>query len=128
ESMFGSLRTVALLAASAIPLLAVDPDRDFSGKWIFDPNTSNTRPISAPVERLLTVVSDDVAVHCAITRPDGSTVHWKYLLDGSDTRYTIGDEKRNSEVKWEGRALLVSTIVTGPQSFTISDRWTISRD
>jgi type IV secretion system protein VirB10 len=31
-------------------------------------------------------------------------------------------------VKWEGAALLVNTLVSGPEGYTIMDRWTLSRD
>lgn len=120
---------IVLAAGMSItPLLAIDPDRDFSGKWVFDPAGSNTRAIPVPQERFLTVVAQVAAIQCSSTNPDGSLVRWTYTLDGSETRYRIGDESRNSLVKWEGKALLVNTNVSSPQSYTISDRWTISRD
>ncbi len=126
---FARAATIALAAALLIgPLLAIDPDRDFSGKWIFDATGSNTRAISPPQERLLTVAVQDTAIQCSSTRPDGTPVQWTFALDGSDTRYRIGEEKRNSEVKWEGNALLVNTIVSGPASDSILDRWSLSRD
>jgi len=31
-------------------------------------------------------------------------------------------------VKWEGAALLVNTLVSGPPDYTVMDRWTLSRD
>jgi type IV secretion system protein VirB10 len=31
-------------------------------------------------------------------------------------------------VKWEGAALLINTLVSGPHSFTVMDRWRLSRD
>src|ERR1700690_3561966 len=129
--MLRHARAFAIVLAagfSITPLLAIDPDRDFSGKWVFDPASSNTRAISAPQDRFLTVVAQDAAVQCSSTLPDGSSVRWTYTLDGSETRYRVGEESRNSQVKWEGKALLVNTLVSSPQSYTISDRWTISRD
>jgi len=52
---------------------------------------------------------------------------WTYALDGSETRKQAGDELRSSIVKWEGAALLVNTQVSGPQHYTVMDRWEISR-
>jgi type IV secretion system protein VirB10 len=34
----------------------------------------------------------------------------------------------NSVTKWEGAALLVNTLVSGPENYAVMDRWTVSRD
>lgn len=34
----------------------------------------------------------------------------------------------NSLTKWEGAALITSTLVTGPRSYSLTDRWQLSRD
>jgi hypothetical protein len=125
--MFRIARTVTIVLAAAAcisPVLAIDPDRDFSGRWIFDSAGTNT----APQDRVLTIVEQDASIQCSSTRPDGSSRQWTYALDGSETRYRFGEERRNSQVKWEGGALLVNSIVSGPQSYTLMDRWTLSRD
>jgi len=128
--MFRIARTVITLAAAAslTPLLAIEPDRDFSGKWIYDSAGSNTRSISVPQARLLTVDVQDNTIQCSSIRSDGSPLQWNFALNGTATRYRLGEENHNSEVKWEGNALLVSTIVTGPQNYSIMDRWMLSRD
>jgi hypothetical protein len=41
---------------------AVDPQRDFSGKWFLDARGSNTQALPNPPEQTLTVVQQDVAV------------------------------------------------------------------
>ena len=129
--MFRFVRTgiifLAVLAASG-PILAIDPDRDFSGKWIYDSSASNTRAISAPEDQRLSITSDDSAAQCTSTRADGSSVKWSYALDGKDTRYVIGQDKFSSKTKWEGSALLINTIVSGSKSYSILDRWSLSRD
>ncbi len=66
-------------------------------------------------------------MHCS-GAPDGPPAEWSYALDGSETRYRIGAESRSSLVKWEGAALLVNTLVSGPQNYTEMDRWRLSRD
>ena len=122
--------SVAVLAVLAVvfPMYALDTERDFSGRWVFDAAGSDTRNIASPQERLLTVVAQDAGIRCSSVRADGGTMQWTLALDGSETRYSLGQENRSSQTKWEGRALLVNTIVSGPRNYTISDRWTISRD
>jgi type IV secretion system protein VirB10 len=105
-----------------ISLRAADPDRDFSGKWMLDANASSTRSIE-PVETSLTISQGDAGILCS-TGP----LQWSYALDGSETRKRIGEESRNSVVKWEGSALLINTLVSGPPDYTVMDRWTLSRD
>src|ERR1700680_3931245 len=118
--MFCMGRTVTIvLAALAFinPILAIEPDRDFSGKWIFDPSGSDTRAIAVPQDRFLTIVEQDAAIQCTSTRADGAAIEWTYDLNGSATRSVAGEESRNSKVKWEGNALLINTIVSGPKNY-----------
>jgi hypothetical protein len=119
---------VLAVLASVLPLHALDPERDFSGRWVFDATGSDTRKIATPPEQVLIVVAQDAAIRCSSPRADGGMSLWTYALDGSETRYSIGEENRSSQTKWEGRALLVNTIVSGSRNYTLSDRWTISRD
>jgi hypothetical protein len=117
--MFRLVRTATLVLALMPPLLAGDPDRDFSGKWILDARASNAQP----PELSLTCVQQDPLLKCS-----NGSIDWSYDLNGADTRYRFGDESRNSKVKWEGAALLINTIVSGPQNYSILDRWTLSAD
>lgn len=105
-----------------ISLRAADPDRDFSGKWVLDPAASSTRSIE-PVETSLTISQGDAGILCST-----GSAQWSYALDGSETRKRIGGESRNSVVKWEGSALLINTLVSGPPDYTVMDRWVLSRD
>ncbi|HEY1221836.1 MAG: hypothetical protein ABSE42_08725 [Bryobacteraceae bacterium] len=119
-----SYLATALLVASglAIPLRAIGPDRDFSGKWVLDPASSDIRSLGQ-VESSLTVSESDAAMLCS-----AESVGWTYALDGSETRRRVGGEFWNSVVKWEGAALLVNTLVSGPRNYTVMDRWELSRD
>jgi type IV secretion system protein VirB10 len=105
-----------------VSVWASDPDRDFSGKWTLDAAASDIRSLGQ-VESSLTVSQSDAAMLIS-TGPLG----WSYALDGSETRKRLGDESWNSVVKWEGSALLVNTLVSGPRDYTVMDRWTLSRD
>src|ERR1035438_2517587 len=119
-----SFLATALLIASGLTysLRAGDPDRDFSGKWVLDPASSDLRSLGQ-VESSLTVSQSALAILCS-TGPLG----WSYALDGSETRKRIGDESWNSVTKWEGAALLVNTLVSGPRDYAVMDRWELSRD
>jgi type IV secretion system protein VirB10 len=110
------------------PLAAIEPERDFSGKWTLDARGGNHRALPVPPEETLTVAQQDVAVRCEARSTDGSTLRWSYLLDGTETRSRSGAETRNSVAKWEGAALLINTLVSGPDNYTVMDRWTLSRD
>jgi len=100
---------------------ASDPERDFSGKWVLDQNASDTSVLPS-VETSLTVSQGDGGILCS-----AGTAQWSYALDGSETKKQIGDESRTSVTKWEGSALLVNTQVSGPQHYTVMDRWELSR-
>jgi type IV secretion system protein VirB10 len=113
----------ALVVALAAPVLlpAVDSDRDFTGRWMLDPNTT-----PAGAEHRLVIEQTDSLIRCSSSDP--SQRDWTYALNGDESRYTFGEESRNSVVKWEGAALLINTLVSGPQSYTVMDRWRLSRD
>jgi type IV secretion system protein VirB10 len=125
---FAPLAAAVVSLAWITPLSAIEPERDFSGKWMLDARGGDRRALPVPPDEMLTVAQQDVAVRCEARSPDGSTVRWSYLLDGTETRSRIGDETRNSVVKWEGAALLVNTLVSGPGNYTVMDRWKLSPD
>src|SRR4051812_31124524 len=114
----GTLTLLGVLWISPLP--GADPDRDFSGKWTLDAGASRLQDLDQPPERVLTVVQQDTAIHCS----DNAN----FALDGSETKYRIGDSTHSSAVKWEGAALLINTLVNGPRNYTIMDRWKLSRD
>jgi type IV secretion system protein VirB10 len=120
SSFAGNASLIAF--ALAISLHAADPDRDFSGKWILDPAASSTRELGQ-TETSLAISQSDVGILCS-TGP----AQWSYALDGSQTRKSIGEESRDSIAKWEGAALLINTLVSGQQDYTVMDRWQLSRD
>lgn len=108
--------------------MAIDSDRDFSGHWVLDANASNTRPLGVPPEQELNVAQQDIVISVSMPAGSGKPVEWFYSLTGAGARYTIGAESRNSIAKWEGAALLINTLVSGPQNYTVMDRWRLSRD
>jgi hypothetical protein len=116
----------AILLASLAPgvLSAVDPDRDFSGRWILDASASNSRPLPGNPEQSLTITEEHGVIQCT----GSSGAQWSYALNGSERESKVGAEIWNSQVKWEGAALLINTLVSGPRNSVVMDRWKLSRD
>jgi len=112
--------TVAL--GLAISLHAANPDHDFSGGWVLDPVASSTTSLGQ-VEESLKISQGDAGILCS-----AGGLQWSYALDGSETRKRVGEESRSSVAKWEGSALLINTQVSGPQDYTVMDRWVLSSD
>jgi hypothetical protein len=119
--------TVVLLLGGLAPLSAIDSDRDFTGKWVLDPGAGNLSSVSTQRDRALTISQRDTMIHCS-SGADNRAARWTYALDGSETRYSLGEETRKSVTKWEGAALLINTLVSGPRNYTVMDRWRLSRD
>jgi hypothetical protein len=125
---FARLAVTAILALSAVtPLCAADPDRDFSGRWDLDRNASDLRALTVETYEFL-AVEQSTDVHCTAIDVHGASLQWTYFLNGDESKYRIGADSMNSVVKWEGSALLINTLVSGPQSYAVMDRWTLSRD
>jgi len=124
QIMRRSFLVTALLMASGLAtfLRAADPERDFSGKWALDQAASDIRFVGQ-VETSLVVSQSESGIQCA-----AGPARWSYALDGSETKKHVGTESWNSVVKWEGAALLINTLVSGPRNYTLMDRWVLSRD
>jgi hypothetical protein len=111
-----------------VPLAAIGPERDFSGRWVLDDRPGGFRALPAEPEPLLVVVQREMTFQCSTSAAGGAAPEWTFAADGSESRYTIGGESRNTMAKWEGAALLIGTLVWGPQDYTVMDRWKLSRD
>jgi len=109
-------RAILLFCLAAAPLSA---QTNFTGKWSFDSGASDTQGLNSPAEPALAITQDGTAIHCN---------QYTLNLNRTETRYVVAGEHRSSIAKWEGAALLVNTIVTGPADYTLMDRWTLSRD
>lgn len=117
-----SIKALLIALGFSITLRAAGPGRDFSGKWVLDQVASRIRAF-AEVETSLAVSQDEGGIRCSMPG-----AQWSYALDGSETRIRVGEELRKSIAKWEGSALLIDTLVSGAQSYTVMDRWKLSAD
>ena len=128
-SRVASAIIIVFAVVSAPALSAADRDRDFSGTWLLDEKHSDLRSLSVAPGLVLTVTQEGSAIRCA--ESDGnvkSGPSWTYRTDGTATKYQLGPERMSSLTKWEGSALLINTIVTGPQNYAVMDRWKVSGD
>jgi type IV secretion system protein VirB10 len=110
---------------AALPC-AAQSERDFSGSWTLDRSHSN---IADPaVDPSLRVEQTANSVH--VIAPTAVSI---YPLDGRTRKYQTGDLEKSAVTKWEGDALLVNIIVSGPGSgpsanYSVFERWSKSRD
>ena len=95
-------------------LSAADSDRDFSGKWRLDTGSSRLQGLDIPAEPMLSIVQQETAIHCSSNA--------SYALDGKETKYRVAGSTYSSAVKWEGNALLINTLVSGPRDYAVMDR------
>lgn len=119
--------TFLILLVSLTIASAADSDRDFSGKWVLNEDHSEMHALTGEIYPVLTVEQRS-SMHVTATTAAGGTVEWSYRLDGEDSKFKVGDLSMNSAIKWEGAALLINTLVNGARSYTVMDRWTLSRD
>src|SRR5580658_4151026 len=125
--MLSSARVSFLFLTLAALSFAADPDRDFSGKWLLDGDHSEMHGLLGEIYPVLTI-DQQTTMRCTATTSAGTPAVWTYRLDGEDSKYKLGSDSMNSALKWEGTALLINTLVDGNQSYTVMDRWTLSRD
>jgi type IV secretion system protein VirB10 len=122
------MRVRALSIVLTVPCFAIlaageSSDRDFSGEWILDQQHSKTSTLPTIPNATLLVRQQGSAVTCT----EGG-VTWSLRLDGQESKYRTKDASMSSEAKWEGSALLINTLVSGPQNYVMEDRWELSGD
>jgi hypothetical protein len=115
----GSLVTflLALQAATA------QSNQDFSGDWNLNSARSEIQS-PGPGDPAMKVEQSAAS----LTWSAGAAIPSIYPLDGRTEKRRAGDSDFSITTKWEGAALLVNTIVSGPQNYTLMERWTRSRD
>ncbi len=127
HSRFTAIGVVFLALAGTA---AAQPDRDFSGSW--KPDRARSTNISVPyVDAQAAFRVDQNAATLTITADPangGPAAVSVYPLDSRSEKYQTGNLQKNTATKWEGVALLVNTIVSGPENFSIAERWERSKD
>ena len=95
----------------------------FSGTWKLNSNKSDLRDMpDRPAAVLRAEESAVVLKLSGLTQAsEAAAKAINYPLDGSSLKN--GDW--SVATKWEGTALLVSTLVSGPQNYSIMERWKV---
>ena len=114
----------------SLQVLTAQLDRGFSGLWKLNPSRSEIRGLPTPPDPFLKVEQTAAALIWSGSLQEGGepSTTWSYSLDGKPEKRQVGDSTTNTVTKWEGAALLVNTLVSGPQNYTVMERWTRSRD
>jgi type IV secretion system protein VirB10 len=104
-------------------------DDGLSGLWKFNPARSDVRSLPAPPDPVLKVEQSGIVLTISASSQEGvPAVTSTYPLDGSASKRQVGKSIMNTMTKWEGSSLLVNTLVSGPENYTVMERWTRSRD
>ncbi len=104
---------------------AAQSNQNFSGNWKLNAARSEIQGATA-AGSILKVEQNATSVSWSAIGQE--SVLSIYPLDGRTEKRQIGDSQTSTTTKWEGAALLVNTIVSGPQNHTVMERWTRSRD
>src|SRR5207248_2599655 len=111
-----NLVLLSILAFFSVESVAAstDADRDFSGVWLLDEQRSDIRPLPGPPATLLAITQQGFTMRCVESGKDGTSVEWIYHTNSNASKYPVRDAGMSSMTKWEGTALLINTIVSGP--------------
>jgi type IV secretion system protein VirB10 len=118
-SLFKHILAVALCLS---PGLAADPD--FSGAWKLNRERSTLGRLPVPPASEMQIEQRGATLRCIET-----PVVWSAAFDGKASKASSGGVVTNTVLKWEGRALLINTLVSGSHGgYTQMDRWELSRN
>lgn len=121
----GKIYPFAILALSFAGVALSQSKGEFHGNWKLDTESSELRALPKPPTRLLRVDHQGKTLQTNVLFGSNEI----YYTDGKESRNREGDTELKSILKWEGSALLFDTIVNTPSgSYTLMDRWKLSRD
>ncbi|HEU5020531.1 MAG TPA: hypothetical protein VFT60_01525, partial [Bryobacteraceae bacterium] len=101
--------------------------------WKLDRSRTHIADSSVPSDASIRVEQSATSVTVIADSSSGGPDISIYPLDGRAQKYQTGDLQKSAATKWEGDALLVNIIVSGPgngpsANYTIFERWNKSRD
>ena len=120
-----------LFATFLLAVLAMNAQSDsgFSGVWRLDRGRSEIHNLPAPPDAFLKVEQSATALKLSASPGEnGTPTISTYPLDQRTEKRQVGNVTTSTVTKWEGAALLVNTLVSGPQNYTLMERWKRSRD
>src|SRR5216684_77330 len=120
-----------LFATSLLIVLiaSAQSDQGFSGAWKLNRERSEIRNLPVSPDPFLKVEQSGTALTLlASSQEGGAPTISTYPLDQRTEKRQVGNITTSTVTKWEGAALLVNTLVSGPQNYTVMERWKRSRD
>ena len=109
----------ALLCAAA--LRAADGGRDFSGTWVLDAPAAGAGAVRPIPQARIAVHQTETVLECT-----AADLKWSYALDSRDTTAQFGALTWSSVAEWDGNVLAISSLVSGPEHYSVMDRWELS--
>jgi len=102
-------------------------DPGFTGTWKLNPARSEIGALPSAPDPLIRV--EQSPVNLTITeRENGALTKFAFPLNGTEQKRRIGDSTASTSAKWEGSTLLVNTVISGSQNYTVMEKWRRSRD
>ena len=120
-----------LFATSLLIVLiaSAQSGQGFSGAWKLNRERSEIRNLPVSPDAFLRVERSGTALTLlASSQEGGAPTISTYPLDQRTEKRQVGNITTSTVTKWEGAALLVNTLVSGPQNYTVMERWKRSRD
>ena len=115
-----------LLFSIALPGVS---GQDFSGTWKLQSQRQEFGSLPEGPAATLEIEHRSGAVRCTSAVAGSAPLVFDFTTDGKEKRAKSGGTSLLTVAKWEGSALLINTIVSGPSGgYTQMDRWTISRN
>jgi hypothetical protein len=123
------MRILILFCCAFLSSLRAQTVPDFSGTWSLNQARSDVRDFLAPPARMLNVEQSGAAMTVsASVEPGVPPTRLVCPIDGSSKKNQVGDSTWNVASKWEGPALLLNIIVSGPSNYSVFERWAKAPD
>jgi len=102
---------------------------DFAGQWSLSPSESSIRESSVIPAGFLHIQQDSSLIRVIASEKESAPATTiVYPLKPAAQKSQAPGYVLNVMTKWEGDALLSSIIVSGPQNYSLMERWSRSRD
>jgi hypothetical protein len=121
--------TLLLGILAAFPSASAQSNADFSGSWVLNEARSSIKSLPSAPARSLRVDQSAASLTVFVSAGNGEqSTGVVYSLAGKSQKNQVSGAVWNTATKWEGEALLANIIVTGPQKYSMDERWEKSRD
>ena len=126
-----SVAAILLLGVQVGSAQSIPPTSDgFGGIWQLNAGRSEIGALPSPPDLYLKVEQDakTMKVFGGAQKDGLYSLISLCPLDGRSERRQVAGDRFNTATKWEGSSLLVNTLVSGQQNYTVMEHWKRSRD